>query len=279
MASTRAKRERTQEKEKAAMELWRGHLCDIRVDRINTPILKSFLEKRLSGCRIGKKRFAPASPRTVALDLIALRNVLKAAIDVGHLRDLPRFPKIKTPPPPRRPLLTPEEFQKLLTSCFTSKPNGEPLTKNGHQLNDFLRLLAFTGAREQEALKLRWSHVDFTRRRIFIGADENFTAAAMTIGTVVHRKITARESSILIPSSKPFYAKCTSPRTGFELDIPLPSTWRERHSRKNFSRVIESCACGSWSAECWISRFTPSVLFFLSDGRHRFYDDCIMARA
>lgn len=182
MASTRAKRARTQEKEKAAMELWRGHLCDIRIDRINTPILKSFLEKRLRGCRIGKKRFAPASPRTVALDLIALRNVLKAAIDVGHLRDLPRFPKIKTPPPPRRPLLTPEEFQKLLTSCFTSKPNGEPLTKNGHQLNDFLRLLAFTGAREQEALKLRWPHVDFTRRRIFIGADENFTAAAMTIG-------------------------------------------------------------------------------------------------
>jgi integrase len=183
MASTRAKRARTQEKEKAAIELWRGHLCEIRIDRINTPILKSFMEKRLRGCRIGKKNFAPASPRTVALDLIAVRNVLNAAVDAGHLRDLPRFPKIKTPPPPRRPLLTPEEFQKLLTSCFAAKPNGEPLTKNGQQLNDFLRLLAFTGAREQEALNLRWSHVDFERRRIFIGADENFAAAAMTIGT------------------------------------------------------------------------------------------------
>jgi integrase len=183
MASTRAKRVRTQEKEKAAIELWRGHLCEIRIDRINTPILKSFVEKRLSGCRIGKKNFAPASPRTVALDLIALRNVLKAAIDAGHLRDLPRFPKIKTPPPPRRPLLTPEEFQKLLTSCFAKKPNGEPLTKNGQQLNDFLRLLAFTGAREQETLKLRCSHVDFERRHMFIGVDENFTAKAMTIGS------------------------------------------------------------------------------------------------
>ena len=182
MASTRAKRSRTQEKEKAAIELWRGHLCDIRIDRINTPILKSFMEKRLRGCRIGKKNFGPASSRTVALDLIAVRNVLNAAIDAGHLRDLPRFPKIKTPPPPRRPLLTPEEFQKLLTSCFATKPNGEPLTKNGQQLNDFLRLLAFTGAREQEALNLRWSHVDFERRRIFIGADDSFTAAAMTIG-------------------------------------------------------------------------------------------------
>jgi len=183
MASTRAKRARTQEKEKAAMELWRGHLCDTRIDRINTSILKSFMEKRLRGCRIGKKNFAPASPRTVALDLIAVRNVLKAAIDAGHLRDLPRFPKIKTPPPPRRPPLTPEEFQKLLTCCFAKKPNGEALTKNGQQLHDFLRLLAFTGAREQEALNLRWLHVDFERRRIFIGADENFTAAATTIGS------------------------------------------------------------------------------------------------
>jgi integrase len=183
MASTRAKRARTQEKEKAAIELWRGHLCDIRIDRINTPILKSFMEKRLRGCRIGKKHFAPASPRTVALDLIAVRNVLKAAVDAGYLRDLPRFPKIKTPPPPRRPLLTPEEFQKLLTSCFAKKPNGDPLTKNGQQLNDFLRLLAFTGAREQETLKLCWSHVDFPRRRMFIGVDENFTAKAMTIGS------------------------------------------------------------------------------------------------
>src|SRR5206468_10017374 len=41
MASTRAKRPRTQEKEKAAIELWRGHLCDTRIDRIRTPILKS----------------------------------------------------------------------------------------------------------------------------------------------------------------------------------------------------------------------------------------------
>jgi integrase len=183
MASTRAKRARTQEKEKAAIELWRGHLCDMRIDRINTPILKSFVEKRLRGCRIGKKTFAPASPRTVALDLIGLRNVLKAAIDSGHLRDLPRSPKIKIPPPPRRPLLTPEEFQQLLTSCFAKKPNGEPLTKNAQQLNDFLRLLAFTGAREQETLNLRWSHVDLERRRIFIGADEHFTAKAMTIGS------------------------------------------------------------------------------------------------
>jgi integrase len=183
MASTHAKQPRTQEKEKAALDLWRGHLGDIRIDRISTPLLKSFIEKRLRGCGIAKKNLAPASPRTVSLDLIALRNVLKAAIDTGYLRDLPRFPKIKVPPPPRRTLITPEQFQKLLTACVAKKANGDPLTKNGQQLADFIRVCAFSGAREQEALRLRWSHVDFKDRRLFIGAEDNFIAAALTVGS------------------------------------------------------------------------------------------------
>jgi integrase len=183
MASTRHKRKRTQEKEAAAIELWQAHLGGVRVDQISTPMIKDFVERRLSGCRLRGKRYAPAAPRTVALDLIALRNVLNAAIDSDHIRELPRFPRVKVPPPPRRSLLTPEQFENLLSCCFATKQDGEPLTKNGQQLHDFIRLLAFTGAREQEALRLRWSHVDFKRRRIFIGADENFTAAAMTIGS------------------------------------------------------------------------------------------------
>ena len=183
MASTRHKRTRTQEKEAAAIELWQAHLGGVRVDQISTPMIKDFVERRLNGCRLRGKRYEPAAPRTVALDLIALRNVLNAAIDSDHIRELPRFPRVKVPPPPRRPLFTPEQFENLLSCCFATKQDGQPLTKNGQQLHDFIRLLAFTGAREQEALKLRWSHVDFERRRIFIGADENFTAAAMTIGS------------------------------------------------------------------------------------------------
>lgn len=183
MASTRQKRKRTQEKEAAAIELWRAHLGGVRVDQISTPMIKDFVEKRLNGCRLRGKHYEPAAARTVALDLIVLRNVLKAAIDSDHIRELPRFPRVKVPPPPRRPLLTPAEFETLLQSCFAIKDDGEPLTKNGQQLNDFLRLLAFSGSREQESLRLRWSHVDFERRRIFIGADENFIATAMTIGS------------------------------------------------------------------------------------------------
>jgi len=183
MASTRQKRKRTQEKEAAAIELWQAHLGGVRVDQISTPMIKDFAEKRLNGCRLRGKHYDAAAPRTVALDLITLRNVLKAAIDSDHFRELPRFPRIKVPPPPRRPLLTPAEFETLLQSCFAKKDDGEALTKNGQQLNDFLRLLAFSGAREQEALGLRWNHVDFQRRRVFIGAYEGFKATAMTVGS------------------------------------------------------------------------------------------------
>jgi integrase len=183
MASTRQKRKRTQYKEAAAIEMWNGHLGQVRLDQVSTPMIKDFAEKRLNGCRLRGKCYGPAAPRTVALDLITLRNVLKAAIDSDHIRELPRFPRVKVPAPPRRPLLTPGQFQNLLECCFARKDDGEPLTKNGQQLHDFLRLLAFSGAREQEALRLRWPHVDLERRRVFIGAAENFSATAMTLGS------------------------------------------------------------------------------------------------
>jgi hypothetical protein len=182
MASTRAKRDATRSKETDALARWRAHLAGVRLDRITTPMVKSFTELRLRGCKLAGKPYEPAAPRTVALDLIALRNVLKSGLEAGHLRELPRFPKLQTPPANRRRLITPAEFERLLHCCLAKKPSGEPLTKNGGQLRDFLRLLAFTGAREQEALQLRWAHVDFDGRRIFIGAGDDFTTGVMSIG-------------------------------------------------------------------------------------------------
>ncbi len=183
MASTRAKRGATQKKEFDALARWRAHLPGVRLDRITTPMLKAFIEMRLRGCKLGGKAFEAASPRTVTLDLIALRNVLKAAVEAGHLRELPRFPKLQTPPAPRRRLLTPAEFERLLDCCLANTTDRTPVTKNGQQLHDFLKLLACTGAREQEALALKWAHVDFDNGKIYIGAPDDFIASAFSIGT------------------------------------------------------------------------------------------------
>ena len=184
LQSSLSKKGRTRSVEKEALARWAGHLGNVRLDRILTPAIKSFIEKRLAGkLKVDGKTFGAAAPRTVQLDVIALRNCLKQAIEAGHLRELPRFPKIKVPPPPRRALITPEEFNALLAACVATSKDGQPVTKNGEQLRDFLRFLAFCGCREKEGLRVRWGHVDFENRRVFIGASEDFVTAAMTVGT------------------------------------------------------------------------------------------------
>jgi integrase len=159
-------------------------LGGFRLDAIKTPIIKSYVEKRqrADGCTLAGKHFKTASGRTVALDLVALRNVLRAAEDPGHLSELPRFPKVGKVAPPRRPLISPAQHDALLAACSAKKEDGSPLTKNGEQLRDYLSFLSFSGAREQEALRVRWAHVDFERERVFIGAPDDFRAAAFTIG-------------------------------------------------------------------------------------------------
>ena len=185
MASTRAKKPGTLENETQSIGRWSAHLGGFRLDAIKTPIIKSFneLRQREEGCTLAGKHYRRASGRTVMLDSIALRNVLRAAEDAGHLAELPRFPKVERIAPRRRPLISPPQLDTLLDACTAVKEDETPITKNGEQLRDFLRFLAFTGAREQEGLCVRWSHVDFESGRVFIGAPDNFEAAALTIGT------------------------------------------------------------------------------------------------
>jgi len=105
------------------------------------------------------------SERTANLDLMMIRNVLKAAMDDGYLRELPRMKMLDEAPPPKRDLIAPAEFDRLIEAAR----NG--CKKNGEELADYLRFLAFSGAREQEALRIKWADVDFERERVTIGAD------------------------------------------------------------------------------------------------------------
>jgi len=181
-AATLAKKPGTVQNETQSLARWKSHLGSTTVDKISTPMISAFCEKRLKGARIGGKEFAPAHPRTVRLDCIMLRAALKAAADAGFIRDLPRFPKITVPPPPRRALITPPQFESLLAACLAKGKDGLPITRNGEQLRDFVRFLAFCGCREQEGLRVRWAHVDFKNRCLFIGAGENFEATGLSVG-------------------------------------------------------------------------------------------------
>ena len=176
-ALTQSKRPRTIKKEGQSLGLWVAVCGSIKIDKISTPTIRLYIEKRLRGTLMkGRKIYAAASPRTVAIDIIALRNVLKTALEAGFIREIPRFPKLKVPPPPQRSLVSDIDFQRLIDGCSKRNPSGEPVTKNGLQLKDLLLLLDACGARETEAYSIAWTHVDFVGKKLWLGADPDFDA-------------------------------------------------------------------------------------------------------
>jgi len=106
-AKVQRKRPGTLANEGQAIARWRHHLGHMRIDRIATPTIAAYVDKRLKGGVFAGRKFAPASERTVNLDIIMLRNVLKMAIDDGHLGELPKIKALEAAPVPRRPLVTP----------------------------------------------------------------------------------------------------------------------------------------------------------------------------
>ena len=123
------KKEGTQQNERQAIRRWVSHLGGVRVDKITAPVIHAYREKRLT---------AGAGARTVNLDCVALRNVLKFAVERGHINNLPRVKQLKQKPSPRRTLLTKEEVTRLITTA-----SGET-TKNSALLRNYLRFLTLT---------------------------------------------------------------------------------------------------------------------------------------
>ena len=158
-------------KERSTLALWTAHfkrlgLAEIRLDQIRRSHINGFMEARQK---------AGMTPRTINLDLIAFRNVLKRGLDDGHLQRLPTegLRPLKTTTP-KRQLFTSADLDTFCKAAFGTKTNasGEsaPLTRNAQELVDYVRLMAYCGARRNEAIALRWEDVDFTGRQLTIGA-------------------------------------------------------------------------------------------------------------
>jgi integrase len=234
-----AKRLSTLHREKSARRNWLKHLGDIRLNEITRAHLNSFMVKRQAE---GKK------PRTVNLDMIALRNVLKRAIDDGLLKSLPmeNLRPLKVDQR-KRPLVTAEQFEKLYSAAAT-------LQHSGQLLADVLRFMSASGSRIAETLRLRWSDVDFKQKQITIGSDGlaknrkhrvvdfNTPLAAHLLAMLQRR---APDSVWLFPS----------PRRG-KSDVPLV----------NFNKALRS-ACDKAAL--------PD--FGFHDCRHFFISHCVMS--
>jgi integrase len=157
------KKPRTVKEDAHRLRRWKATFGHVRVDLITTAMIAAARDKRL---------LSGVSARTVNLDLIALRGVFRKALEDGLIvrNPMAKLSKIKERPAPERRFVRPEELKGLVDEALAKRPDGIPRYRNGDLLADFLRLLAYSGAREQEALALRWSHVDFERKQLTIGA-------------------------------------------------------------------------------------------------------------
>ena len=96
---------------------------------------------------------------TINTEMSVASKVFLYAIDNGIIKENP----VSTLKPlkcakPERQLLSNEDIRKLCEYC----PDW---------VCDYIRFLQYTGAREKEALRVRWVDVEFSRNRIHIGAD------------------------------------------------------------------------------------------------------------
>jgi integrase len=141
--------------EMAHYRRWQEALGHLRLDKIRPSHIQEALNK-LRGVR---------SARTCNLSLVCLRHVMKAAKRDKYLVTLPTIDIAwqRTESKARR-LHTQDDIESVCEAGFKA-------SKNGQELADFLRFLAYCGAREQEGLRVRWPDVDFESRLLTIGAD------------------------------------------------------------------------------------------------------------
>ena len=151
-----AKRESTLETELHAINHWIEHLGHVRLDRINRALVNSYIAKRQGDGMAG---------RTVNLEVTCFRNVMNRAIDDKWITRLPteNLRPLKWTPH-KRPLFRPEQIQTLGQKAIE-------IARNGLEFSDYLQLLAYSGARMSEALRLKWADVDWSHKQLTIGAD------------------------------------------------------------------------------------------------------------
>jgi site-specific recombinase XerD len=103
--------------------------------------------------------------RTKNLSITVLRNVLNMALTDGLVSRLP-ITKDMTPKPRRRqrPLYTPVMLEQLCEAALR-------VSANGVRFCEFVRLLAYSGGRMSETLRLRWLDVNWARETLCFGGD------------------------------------------------------------------------------------------------------------
>jgi integrase len=160
LESTQAKSPLTIKKERCALKGWAKFLGTLRLNQITRKKVNDYVVQRTAGDN-------GVSNRAANLDVVALGNMLKFAKDEGLLKgELPidNWKQLKYVAP-RRSLLTFDQIQAICDEALETS-DGKPKHENGQFLADYVRLLAFSGARRQAGLSLRWKDIDWANRQL-----------------------------------------------------------------------------------------------------------------
>lgn len=232
------KRDSSLYKERNMLNRWGAHFGDKRIRDIRKRDVMAFREKML-----GKR----LSPNTVNKYQFALSNVFKMAIadeivDDSPTRNLPPL-KFDTK---RRELLTEAQIDKI---CREARKHS----KNGELFSDYIRLLAFSGARRNEGLALKWADVNFTRKQLHIGSE----------GDAKNRQPRTVDMTTKLEEHLQDMFKRRQPDS--EYMFPSPQRGRADRSTKTFRETLT------------IARENSGVDLNFHDLRHYFISKAVMA--
>lgn len=169
---SKTKRLATHRKERTHLHWWRERLGAYRLDRVNdSQVAAGLLELEQSGL----------AARTINLHAISLRNLYGHARELRLVENSPAdVIRWRKPTHKERALISTADFERIAASTTEARYHGRRLAavgevghslRNAAQFGDYLRFLLYTGAREKEALRVRWADVNFDQARVTIGAD------------------------------------------------------------------------------------------------------------
>jgi integrase len=159
-----AKKAGTIEKEKTILRRWVEKIGSLRLDQIKRVHVNRFIEQRLKD---------QCAPRTINLDVIGLRVVMKRALSDGLIQRLPTegLRPLKTTTE-KRSLFDSAQLEAICETALGTKvgKNGGlvPITENAQQFIDYIRLMSYCGTRRNETLGIRWEDVDLDQNQLFI---------------------------------------------------------------------------------------------------------------
>jgi integrase len=152
-----AKRPQTVRRERGSIHMMSPVIGHLRLRQITSAVIANLVATR---------KGQGLSARAVNLDLIALRNVLKAGVRDSYLSHLPETRQLRLrEPKPMHRMPSPEEIERVADTAISIAPT------TGQMVADFIRLMSYSGGRWGETLRLRWSDVHFDRQQLLFGTD------------------------------------------------------------------------------------------------------------